>query len=97
MSFVSIIRPEHPESPADIGIERAEIQEKRTDPETMILREFIKAWDDNFKDKDKKNESMNEYSEKLSITPKELIHKVEYMGLIEDDEREWREEKYGKH
>lgn len=70
MSMVSIIRPDHPESPDDIGIVREEIQEKRTDPEAMILREFIKLCMDNFKDMDKLNELVNEYSEKLSITPK---------------------------
>lgn len=97
MPSVSIIRSDHPEGPADEEILRGKLQEKRTDPEATVLREFIKACHDNFKDLDKLSELTNDYSEKLGITPKELIHKRKiFSGYIEDDEVEWREEKYGK-
>ena len=37
------------------------------------------------------------YCQMLGITTDQLTHKLKILGgLIEDDEREWREQKYGK-
>lgn len=96
MPSVSIIRSDHPEGPADEEILRGKLQKKRTDPEAKILKEFMKAVDDCPKSSSTE-EIVNMFCEKLDVTFEELKHKLEILyGICEDDEREWREQKYGK-
>ena len=100
MSIVSIFRTNDPDGPADEGMLRWEIQQKRNDPEAIILKNYRNEY------RKKKSQKVsrdvlkkldNEYCEKLGINIQEFIHKLEiFYGEIEDDEREWREQKYGK-
>lgn len=100
MSSVSIFRTNKPEGPADEGMLRWEIQQKRTDPEAIILKNYSNE----YREKRSQKVSMddlkrldNKYCEKLGITIEQFMHKLEiFYGCIDDDEREWREQKYGK-
>ena len=96
MPCTSIIRSDIPHGPSDEGILRREIQLKRKDPEAKILKELLDAWSG--VSPDIWDDLIVECCEKLGgITTEQLIHKTEiYVGTIEDDEREWRERKYGK-
>lgn len=96
MPSVNIIRSDHPEGPADKGIVRAKMQEKRKDPEATVLREFIKSVEE-CPQGSNTEEIVDVFCEKLDVTFEELIHKLEiFYGNVEDDEREWRKQKYGK-
>ncbi|WP_461436153.1 hypothetical protein [Methanosphaera sp.] len=93
MPSVSIFHTNNPEGPANEGMLRWEIQQKRNDPESKILNEFKVNFE-----KMGSNELIEEYCEKLGgITIEQFLHKLQiFVGNIEDDEREWREQKYGK-
>ncbi|MBQ6220305.1 MAG: hypothetical protein IJJ47_11280 [Methanosphaera sp.] len=95
MPSASIIRSDIPHGPSDERSLRREIQLKRKDPEAKILKELLDAWSG--VSPDIWDDLIVECCEKLGgITPVQLIHKAEiYTGTIEDDEREWRERKYG--
>ncbi|MBQ6220307.1 MAG: hypothetical protein IJJ47_11290 [Methanosphaera sp.] len=102
MPSVSIIRSDKPNGPADEGILRREYQKKRTDPEAEIIKEFLKT-ESPYPDETPENkkfweETADYMCEKLGgITYEELLHKFDiWTGYVEDDEREWREKKYGK-
>ncbi len=100
MPNVSIIKSDKPMGPADEGILRYEKQQKRTDPESLILREYKKKYAEVRKSESSKiiEEVIMEYCDKLGgLTFEQFIHKLEiFYGNVEDDEREWREKKYGK-
>ena len=97
MPSVSILRSDNPEGPANKSMRRYEIQQKRTDPEALILKEYQKiAQQKGPLASDK--EVLIEFCEKLNgISFEQFMHKMQiFYGIIEDDEREWREQKYGK-
>lgn len=100
MTIVSIIRSDHPEGSADEGMLRWEIQQKRNDPEAIILNNYRKEYHKKRSQKVSMDvlEKLNmNYCEKLGINIQEFMHKLEiFYGICEDDEREWREQKYGK-
>ena len=96
MPSASITRSDNPKGPADITYLRREKQRERVDFEAMILKEYKKEYpvQGSLELKEKVN---IKYCEKLGITIQQFIHKLEiFYGGIEDDEREWREKKYGK-
>ncbi len=96
MPSVSIIRSDKPKGPADINYLRRVKQRERTDFEANILKKYKKEYpvQGSLELKEKVN---MEYCEKLGITIEQFIHKLEiFYGMVEDDEREWREQKYGK-
>lgn len=97
MPSVSILRSDNPEGPANKSMRRYEIQQKRTDPEALILEDYYKIASHE-KSLEKKKDLILKYCEKLGgITIQQFIHKLEiFYGRIEDDEREEREQKYGK-
>lgn len=97
MPNVSILRSDNPEGPANKSMDRYEIQQKRTDPESLILEEFYKISSHETSLEKKKN-LITEYCEKLGgISIEQFLHKLEiFYGEIDDNEREWREKKYGK-
>lgn len=97
MPSVSILRSDNPEGPANKSMMRYEIQQKRTDPEASILKDYYKL-SSHEKSLEKKKDLISEYCEKLGgITIQQFIHKLEiFYGSIEDDEREDREQKYEK-
>ena len=81
---------------------RWDIQQKRTDPEAMILKEVMNVHSPypvgtpeshNFWE-----EKTQLFCQKLGgISTEEFYHKLFiFVGRVEDDEREWRERKYGK-
>ena len=97
MPSVNIFYTNNPEGPANLGMLRFEIQQKRTDPEALILKEYQKiAQQKGPLASDK--EVLIEFCEKLNgISFEQFMHKMHiFYGIIEDDEREWREKKYGK-
>ena len=86
-------------------LDEMEYQLNRKDPEATILLQYIHESEKIYKmEYLEKNEIEKEMSEliqktliKLNITRDELYHKLDIItGVIEDDEREWREQKYGK-
>jgi hypothetical protein len=102
MPSVSIIRSYKPLGPADERGLRREFQEKRTDPEAKLLNEFIES-ESPYPDKTPESkkfwdEKVDFMCEKLGdISFEEFLHKLDiFVGRVEDDEREWREKKYGK-
>ena len=97
MPSVSIIRSDNPNGPADEMGLRYEVQHERKDSEAMILNEFEKITS-NAQPPDVLEDLIIEYCEKLGgITIQQFIHKLEiFYGRIEDDERKWRKQKYGK-
>lgn len=101
MSSVSIIHSDNPEGPADKEMLMYEIQQKREDPEALILEEYSQEYRKKLVQDapDVIFYKLNEdYCKKLGgITMKEFFHKLKiFAGTIEDDEKEWREKKYGK-
>lgn len=84
---------------------KTEYQFNRKDPEATIIREYLDNTD-NCRKKSKNEKELNEglnniFNDtmvKLGLNSKQkLIHKLMiYSALCEDDEREWREQKYGK-
>ena len=97
MPSVNIIRSDNPEGPANIGMLRYDIQQKREDPEATILKEYQRIAHQKGPAASKK-EVLLDFCEKLGgITINQFMHKMKiFYGMIEDDEREWREQKYGK-
>lgn len=101
MPSASIIRSDKPEGPADEMGFRCEIQKKRTDPEAELLNEFLECKSPYPKESAETEKFLNEkvdfICEKLGdISFEEFLHKLDILvGRVEDDEREWREKKYG--
>ena len=86
-------------------MEKTEYQFNRNDPEAIILREFIAKSGEivhNFSNNEEMyNKQMSllkeEITQKLGVGLEELYHKLNiYICHCEDDERAWREQKYGK-
>ncbi len=81
---------------------RREFQKKRTDPEAELLNEFLKCkspYPDETPETEKFwDEKVDFMCEKLGdISFEEFLHKLDILvGRVEDDEKEWREKKYGK-
>ena len=86
-------------------LEEMEYQLTRKDPEAIILYDYIYGMDRICKmenldeDESEKLEAqvLSETLSKLNVTQDELFHKLDIItGVSKDDEREWREQKYGK-
>ena len=87
-------------------MEETEYQFNRKDPEAIILREFIDKTGKIFDHYSSNHELYIEHILLLEeetkhnlgmLTDEEFNHKLDiYMCQCEDDEREWREQKYGK-
>ena len=96
MPNVSIIRSETPKGPADITSLRRGKQRKRKDPEARLLRGYRNEYPTQGS-QELKDKITEKYCKKLGITFEQLLHKLEiFSGMVEDDECEWREQKYGK-
>ena len=99
MPSVSIIRSDT-KGPANESMLRYQNQQNRKDPEAKILTEYKKEYRKKRSQKvsdDVLKKLNRDYCEKLGINIQQFIHKLEiFYGMIEDDEREWREQEYGK-
>lgn len=99
MPSVSIIRSDK-KGPANESMLRYHNQHNRKDPEAIILKEYQQEYQKKRSQKvssDVLKKLNRDYCEKLGINIQQFIHKLEiFYGRIEDDELEWREEKYGK-
>jgi hypothetical protein len=96
MPNVSIIRSETPKGPADIISLRRGEQRKRRDPEARLLRGYRNEYPTQGS-QELKDKITEKYCKKLGISFEQFLHKLEiFSGMVEDDECEWREQKYGK-
>ncbi len=100
MSSVSIIRQDNPKGPADKKLLWWRIQQERKDPEALILKEYLEKTSKLSQEEpeDTFYELAQDCCKRLGdITLDEFFHKLFiYSGRIEDDEKEFREKKYGK-
>lgn len=96
MPNVSIFRSKTPRGPADMNSLRREKQRKRTDSEAILLRKYRAEYppQGSLELKEKINEK---YCKRLGVTFEQFLHKLEiFSWIVEDDECEWREQKYGQ-